>query len=317
MYDVIVLGAGPAGLAAAAVTLRYQLSTLVIAPDLAGRAAHRLRLPWLTQTETIVGENTVERLRQQLITMPQLTRFHDVVEQVFLHNQAFQVITGEGGAFEAHALVVATGVQPRPLGVPGEQRLMGYGLSYSATSHAHLFVGRRVAVVGSDLRALRAAAELSAIAEHVTLVVPDQLRLNSYMLGRRLLHEGRVTLLADYLVQEITGESTATGLLVVAPDGTPQHIAVDGIFIEHGLIAQSAFLGSLVERTTSGQIVVDERGATRLAGLFAAGDITSSAYAEQILIALGEGTKAGISACVYVLEQAIGGQEHVDERTVM
>src|SRR6185436_9641067 len=175
MYDVIVLGAGPAGLAAAAVTLRYRMSALVIAPELAGKAAHRLRLPWLTQTETIVGENTVERLRQQLITAPELIRFRDTVEQVFLHSQAFHVITGEGGAFEAHALVVATGVVPRPLGVPGEQRLMGYGVSYSATSHAHLFAGRRAAVVGGDLRALRAAAELSAIADHVTLVVPDQL----------------------------------------------------------------------------------------------------------------------------------------------
>jgi thioredoxin reductase len=316
MYDVIVLGAGPAGLAAAAVTLRYQLSTLVIAPDLAGKAAYRLKLPWLTETETIVGEYTVERLRQQLISAPQLTRFHDIVEQVFLHNHAFHTITAEGGAFEARALIVATGVLPRPLGVLGEQRLMGYGLSYSATSHAHLFAGRRVVVMGGDLRALRAAADLSTIADHVTLIVPDQFRLSSYMLGQRLLEAGRVTLLADYVVEEITGETAATGLVVVAPDGTRQHISTDGIFIEHGLVAQSGFLGSLVERTSSGQIVVDERGATGCAGLFAAGDITSSAYAEQILISLGEGTRAGLSARAYVLEQAIGGQEALDERTL-
>jgi thioredoxin reductase len=183
---------------------------------------------------------------------------------------------------------------------------MGYGVSYSATSHAPLFVGRRVVVVGSDLRALRAAAELRSIAKHVTLVVPDQTDLSGYALGQRLLHDKRVTVLASYTIRDITGETAVTGIVVVAPDGSVQHIPADGVFIELGLAAHTHFLGSLVERTPSGQIVVNDRCATHAPGLFAAGDVTSTAYAEQILIALGEGTKAGLSACAYLLEGSFG-----------
>src|SRR5262249_52762377 len=139
MHDIIVIGAGPAALAAAAYTLRHHLTTLVIAPDLAGRARFRLRVPWLEGHEAIIGEETVEQLRQQVMTTPHATRYLDVVEHVFVHDQAFHIITGEGGAFSSRAVIVATGVTPRALGIAGEQRLLGYGVSYSAISHAGLF----------------------------------------------------------------------------------------------------------------------------------------------------------------------------------
>src|SRR5262245_47451720 len=186
MDDVIVIGAGPAGLAAANYTVRHHLKTRVIALDLAGKAAYRLRLPWLHEQESITGEETVERLRQQLLDAPQVTRYMDSVEQVFRHDDTFQVHTTDGGVFDSHTVIVATGVSPRPLGVPGEQGLLGYGLSYSATSHAPLFATRRVVVVGDNLRALRAAAELRTIAEHVTLVAPEQFGVSGFTLGRNL-----------------------------------------------------------------------------------------------------------------------------------
>lgn len=302
MYDVIVIGAGPAGLAAAVYTLQHHLSTMVVAPDLAGKAIYRLQLPWVQGHEVITGEETMEQLRQRLISTESATRYVDVVERVFQHNHEFQVITGEGGAFQARSVIVASGVTPHLLGVPGEQRLMGYGVSYSATSHMPLFRGRRVVVVGSDLRALRAAAELRLFAEHVTLIGHDHMALDGYALGRRLLHDERVTLLPDHAVVEIVGETAVSGVIAATSDGETQLIAADGVFIEHGLTAHTSFLGALVERTTSGQIVVNDRGATRIPGLFAAGDVTSTAYAEQMLIAFGEGAKAGLSACAYLLE---------------
>lgn len=302
MHDVIVIGAGPAGLAAAAYTLQHHLRTAVIAPDLSGKAAYRLRLPWVQGHEVITGEETVEQLRQRFITAEHARRYMDVVEKVFLHGDAFHVITGEGSAFQARALIVATGVTPRALGVPGEQRLMGYGVTYSATSHAPLFVDRRVVVVGSDLRALRAAAELRLIADHVTLVAPDRATLGSYDLGRRLMRDDRVTVLPQYTVVEIVGETAVTGVVVAAPDGQTRTLPAEGVFVEIGLEAHTSFLGPLVERLSTGQIVVNDRCATRCAGLFAAGDVTNMAYAEQMLIAIGEGVKAGLSACAYLLE---------------
>jgi thioredoxin reductase len=305
MDDVIVIGAGPAGLAAAAYTTRHQLKTRVIAPDLAGKAAYRLRLPWLHEQESIIGEDTVELLRQQLLDAPQATRYMDSVEQIFRHDDAFQVHTSEGGAFPARTVIVATGVSPRRLGVPGEQHLLGYGLTYSADSHAPLFAGRRVVVVGDNLRALRAAAELLQIAEHVTLVAPEQFGVSGFTLGQRLLDDGRMTALIHHQVVEIRGERYVSGVVVAGPDGAQQQIPADGVFIENGLTAHTSFVGALVERTPSGHIVVDDRCATRCAGLFAAGDITSTACAEQILIAMGEGAKAGISASIYLREVAL------------
>ena len=302
MHDVIVIGAGPAGLAAATYTLRHHLRTLVVAPDLGGKAAYRLQLPWLAQREVIVGEETVEQLRQQLLVGAEPVRYFDAVEQVFRHGDTFHVHTVEGGAFPATAVIVATGVRPRELGVPGERRLNGYGVTYSATSHAPLFAGRRVVVVGGNLRALRAAAELRAIAEHVTLIAPDQADLSSFALGRQLAGDSRVTIRAGYALAEVIGDESVSGVIATSPDGEREEIPAEGVFVEMGLTAQTEFLGPLVERTASGQIVVDDHCATRAPGLFAAGDISSSAYAEQILIALGEGTRAGISATAYVLE---------------
>jgi thioredoxin reductase len=300
MHDVIVIGAGPAGLAAADYTLHHHLKTLMIAPDLAGKAAYRLQLPWLTEREYISGEETIAELRRRLLESPSVERYLDVVEQVFIHDRAFQIITAEGGAARGRSLIVATGVRPHALGVPGEQRLLGSGVSYSAASHASLFIGRSVVVIGSDLRALRAVADLLPIAAHVTLIAPNPATLQGHPLGQRLAQAERITVLAEWTIAEIIGEQYAGGVIAVAPDGQLQTIPAAGVFIEHGLEAQTDFLGELVARSESGQILVDECGATSCAGLFAAGDITNSAHAEQILVALGAGVKAGMSACAYV-----------------
>jgi NADH-dependent peroxiredoxin subunit F len=302
MHDIIVIGAGPAGLAAAAYALRHHLRTLVIAPDLGGKAAYRMQLPWLKEREVIVGEDTVEQLRGQLLAASDPVRYFDTVQQVFLHGNTFHVHTVEGGAFLATAVVAATGVAPRALGVPGERRLNGFGVTYSATSHAPLFAGRRVVVIGGNLRALRAAAELRATAEHVTLIAPERGDLASFALGRQLLDDPRVTVRAGYQLFEIVGGEFVAGVVVGMPGGGREEIAADGVFIENGLAANTEFLGPLVERNPAGQIVVNDHCATRTAGLYAAGDISSTAYAEQILIALGEGMRAGISAAAYVLE---------------
>jgi NADH-dependent peroxiredoxin subunit F len=301
--DVIVIGAGPAGLAAAAYTLQQRLPTLMIAPDLGGRARFRLRLPWVAERQTMFGEQLVEQLHDQIFTVPQIRRHLDIVEQVFVRNDRFHVLTREGDVFQASAVIVASGVTARSLGVPGERRLMGCGVTYSATSHAPLFVERRVIVVGSDRRALQAVAQLSALARHVTLIVPDTTDVGSSPLGRRLLTDARVTVLPHHTLVEILGDSVVSGVMVMAPDGQSQPVQADGVFIEMGLTADTDFVGTLVDRAPNGQIKVDQRCATRAPGLFAAGDVTNTGHAEQILIALGEGAKAGLSACGYVLEQ--------------
>ena len=245
----------------------------------------------------ILGEETVEQLRQIIISDPRIARRLETVETVFRRERVFHIMTAEGGAYHARAVVVATGVSPRPLGVPGEQRLLGYGVTYSAVSHAHVFEGRRVAVVGADLRALRAVQELRRVAAHVTLVPVGQADLGSFRLARHLMRDDRVTVLAGHVAVEILGDDRVSGLVVADQDGNRRTIPLEGVFIENGLVAHTEFLGALVARTLLGQIVVDARGATSCPGIYAAGDITETAHAEQILIALGEGAKAGLSVC--------------------
>jgi alkyl hydroperoxide reductase subunit F len=125
------------------------------------------------------------------------------------------------------------------------------------------------------------------------------------MVGQRLVNDAWGSALLNHSGGEIVGEQPGTGVVGAGAEGVRREIPADGVFIEHGLVAQTDFVGALVERTASGHIVVDDRCATRCAGLFAAGDITSSACAEQILIALGEGVKASLSACSYLFEVAL------------
>jgi alkyl hydroperoxide reductase subunit F len=139
----------------------------------------------------------------------------------------------------------------------------------------------------------------------VTLVAQNPLDVDGYALSRRLLSDQQVTVLLQRHIAEICGERYVDAVVVEGPDGVRQRVPAEGVFIENGLVAQTGFLGDLAERTPSGHIVVDERRATRCDGLFAAGDITSASGAEQILIALGDGTRAAISACNYLLEGGV------------
>lgn len=300
MYDVIIIGAGPAGLAAAMHTMHQQFNTLMIAPDLAGKARYRLYLPWMKERERVAGEETVEQLRQTIISSSRVTRYLSLVESIIVRDERFHVETSEGGAFVGRAVIVASGLHPQSLGVPGEQRLMGYGVSYSAITHAQLFAGRRVVVVGNNPRALHSVAMLRTIAGHVTLIASERIDFGSTLLGPQLLNDERVSLFQGHEVREITGDEAVSGVVTVGPDGSTHRIETEGVFIEAGLEAPTGFLGKLVDRAPDGRILIGPGCATRTAGLFAAGDVTSTSYAEHTLVAIGEGTKAGLHACSYL-----------------
>lgn len=303
MYDVVVVGAGPAGLAAAAYTLQHHHTTVVIAPDMGGKAAYRLQLPWLSGRQQIIGEEVVEAFRTRLIEHPKGKQYLDRVHEIVVRNDTFHVITDDGGTFIAPVMIVATGVTAQRLGVPGEDRLSGYGLTYSAPSHVPLFAERRAVVVGSTLRALHAASELATIASHVTFVVPEPVDLAGFAVGRHLLNNQRVEVLNGTRVIEVLGETYVSGVRLSMPDGTQRVVDTDGVFVELGLVSNTHFLGDLVRRTAGGKILVDDRCATSFNGIFAAGDITSLPNSEQVLIALGEGARAGLSACAYLAER--------------
>ncbi|HMO60250.1 MAG TPA: NAD(P)/FAD-dependent oxidoreductase, partial [Roseiflexaceae bacterium] len=210
----------------------------------------------------------------------------------------FVVTTENHGTLEARAVIVATGARPVPLPVPGAQELLGQGLGYSVTTHAHLLTGKTAAVIGSTVRALRGGAELARTAHRVYLIIPTVTDMSSPMV-RAMTSRSNVEVLAGYRIAEVAGPMNVEEL-VVTHDGTSRRLAVDAAFVDLGLIPNSGLVASLVQTDQDGFIWVDEQNATTMPGVFAAGDVTT-AFGEQVLIAVGDGARAALSAYDYLL----------------
>lgn len=313
MYDLIVAGGGPAGLAAALYALRNRLNVLLISKDLGGKTNKQLELPWLSSGEApgaslVRGVELVRNLRGELDTL-QFPYQNGSVAQVTRDGEGFTLATeGETRSqplLQARALVIATGTRQTPLNVPGEKEYLWRGVSYSALSFTQMFSGREAAVIGEGELAIRSTAHLATVARQVYLVCSHTELLGELDLGSRLRNANNVRILEGYQVQEIRGDSPAhsgfaRSLVVKDPDGKHMELAVDGIFIEKGLVPNSQMVAGLVAIDPAGRIQVDSAARTSQAGIFAAGDVTDI-YAEHILVAVSEGVKASLSAYDYLL----------------
>ncbi len=309
MYDLIIIGGGPAGLTAAVYALRKRLNMLLIARDLGGKTNFRLQLPDLDHHLVINGEEVVNRFVNEIEYL-YFTRVMDRVEKIEPIPGGYTVRVAGGREYAAQAVIVATGARGKRLEVPGEKEFMMRGLCYSALSYAPLFVDRVTAVIGDSGEALRATAELSHIARRVTLIAPTKGELDS-AIGRRLRAAPNVVILEDYEVKEIRGDEYARSV-VIQRNGDEREIAADAIFIELGLKGISGFVSDLVTCDENGRIKVDSRNRTSAKGIFAAGDVTDVS-AEQVLIAIGEGAKAALSAYEYLLGQPVQEPELTGE----
>ena len=200
---------------------------------------------------------------------------------------------------ETKAVIIATGTKQLRLNVPGEKEFMMRGLCYSALSYAPLFIDRTTIVVGDGDLAIRSAAELATIAERVYLVCGSTNELSS-IIGNKLNEKDNVTILEGHEVIEVKGDEFARSVLVKDPKGNISDLQADAIFIEMALLPNSQMVADLIELDDQGRIVVDCANCTNVPGIYAAGDVTSG-FAEQVLIAVGEGAKAALSAYDYLL----------------
>lgn len=294
MYDLIIIGGGPAGLTAAVYALNKRLETLVISQDLGGQTAYGFSAKGYEGHEVIRGGEVVEKFKRQLEYL-NFAHQIDRVTKVVAEGAGYAVLTQSNKRFEAKAIIVATGAQPKRLDVPGEKKLIGKGLSYSAISHAQLFIEREPAVVGSNLRALQAAAELATIAKQVHLILPEQGESDSAF-GKKVRANPKVKVYEGAL-KEIRGDQFVESIVV-----GNQTIKVDGLFIEAGVNPGSKIVADLGITDANGRIVVNSKCATSKPGIFAAGDVTD-VFIEQVLVAIGEGAKAALSAYEYLLNQ--------------
>lgn len=298
MYDLIIIGGGPAGLTAAIYAIRKRLNVLLLTKDLGGRTNYRLALPWVQDYQVIRGLEIVNKFRSELEYLD-FARHIEAVDKISQKNGGFVVTTKGGGELEAKSIIIATGARQVRMGVPGEREFTMKGLCYSALSYAPLFIEKTAIVVGDQELALRSAGELSTVAKQVYLVCNDEAALKT-PLGHKLLTAENVTILRNYDVVEVQGDQYARTLRLKDPTGTTVDFEADGMFVEKALSPNSEFVGDLVQRDERGRIMVDSANRTSVPGIFAAGDVTNN-VAEQVLIAVGDGAKAALSAYEYLL----------------
>ena len=298
MYDLIVVGGGPAGLAATIYAIRKRLNVIMVSKDLGGKTNFRLELPGVEDYQIIRGLEIVGKFRSELEYLD-FARHMEPVEHVTQHQDAFAVRTKGGGELLTKAVVIATGTRQQRLSVPGEKEYLMRGLCYSAISYAPLFIDKTAVVIGDGDLALRSAAELATVAEQVYLVGPTGDVLDS-ALGEKMRGAENVVVLEDYRVTQILGADYAERVVVEGPQDEESEIGADGIFIEMALIPNSGMVADLVDLDSQGRIKIDARNRTSVPGIFAAGDVTDT-YAEQVIVAAGEGAKATLSAYEYLL----------------
>ena len=298
MYDLIIIGGGPAGLTASKYAIRKRLNALTITRDLGGKTNFHLKLPWVQDYQVISGTELVSKFKQELEYLDFAHKM-DMVTSVEKIEGGFSIETNSGESYQAKAVILANGVRLRWLDVPGEKEFLSKGVCYSAISYAPLFIDRITAVYGEGEVALRSVAELSTVASEVHLIGPVERAMES-VLGKKLQETPNVVFHPGYEITRISGNDYANQVYMKSPDGTPMELNTECVFVEKDLVPNTEYVKDLVDLDEQGRVIIDSLNRTSVPGIFAAGDITNI-YAEQVLVAIGEGAKAALSAYDYLL----------------
>jgi alkyl hydroperoxide reductase subunit F len=299
VYELIIIGGGPAGMTAAVYAARKRLDTLFISKDLGGQPLWTAGIENYMGYQYIEGSELMEKFEEQVKQFPLEQKIGQEVAALSRVDAGFEVRTDIGESYQAKALVIATGKRPRPLNVPGEERLKGVGVTYCAICDGPLFTGQKVAVIGGGNSALEAADDMVRMAESVYLVsvtplTGDQILIDNVKKGSNL------TMFLEHEVVEIKGESRVEGIIIRdSKTGEKRNIEVGGVFVEIGLIPNSEFTKGITKLNKFGEIEVGSAGETEIPGLFAAGDVTDVPE-KQIVVAAGEGAKAALQAHKYL-----------------
>lgn len=300
VYDVIIVGGGPAGLTAAVYSLRKGMVTGLITRQVGGQMAETAGI------ENYLGYRYINGLDLA-------DKFHDQVMQfgIDFENEANvshvkdglikEVILEDGRVFKTKTIIITSGKLSRKLNVPGEKELTGRGVAYCAICDAPFYKDKKVVVAGGGNAGVGAAIDLARIATHVTIVQRRDRLIADQVLSDKLKHFSNVEVLLGHVVKEIKGDKHVAAVAVEnRQTGEQTDIPADGIFVEVGSIPNSDLAQGLLELNDKNEIIVDEFCKTSREGIFAAGDVTDVPY-KQIIIACGEGSKAALSATDYIL----------------
>ncbi|CAD0263352.1 alkyl hydroperoxide reductase subunit F [Pseudomonas veronii] len=299
-FDVLVVGGGPAGSAAAIYAARKGIRTGVAAERFGGQVLDTMSIENFISVQETEGPKLAGALeahvRQYDVDIMNLQRASSLVPAKNagdLHEIRFE----SGATLKSKTVILATGARWREMGVPGEQEYKAKGVCFCPHCDGPLFKGKRVAVIGGGNSGVEAAIDLAGIVSHVTLLEFDSKLRADAVLQRKLFSLPNVDVITSALTSEVKGDGQkVTGLVYKNRDnGEFTTIGLEGIFVQIGLLPNTDWLKGTVELSPRGEIIVDARGETSLPGVFAAGDVTTVPY-KQIVIAVGEGAKASLSA---------------------
>ena len=291
--DVLIAGAGPAGLTAAVYCARKLLKTVVVSKNIGGQALQSWAIENYMGFRMITGEDLMKSFEEQ--ARSQNIRLEiDGIAAIAREENGFLVTTESGLSFTAVCVILALGKRPRTLDVLGEDRFIGRGISICSTCDGPLFREKRIAVVGGGNSALQTAIEMSGIAASVYLIARSTIRADETY-RKTLGQKTNVTVHENTKVTGLKGDTFLEGITISDKEGREQTIDLDGVFVEIGWIPNTEFLGNFLELNDLKEIVVDENCHTSRPGIYAAGDVTSI-KGKQIIIAAGHGAQAALEA---------------------
>ena len=307
-FDVLVVGGGPAGAAAAIYAARKGIRTGVLAERFGGQVLDTMAIENFISVKATDGPKLAagleEHVREYEVDIMNLQRADALIPGV--EGAPIEVRTASGAVLKAKSVIIATGARWREMNVPGEREYRGKGVAYCPHCDGPLFKGKRVAVIGGGNSGVEAAIDLAGIVGHVTLLEFDvQLRADA-VLQKKLHSLPNVTVITQAQTTEVHGDGGKVNALAYKdrPTGELKRIELEGIFVQIGLLPNTDWLKGTVALSNRGEIEIDARGQTSIPGVFAAGDATTVPY-KQIIIAMGAGATASLGAFDHLIRSSV------------
>jgi thioredoxin reductase (NADPH) len=298
LYDIIIIGGGPAGLTAGLYTSRRTLKTLILSKDLGGQASLSHDIENYPGVDLIDGLSLMKKFGEQAQKFGAQIKY-GAVEEIKKQKDNFLIKTNKD-KFQAKTIILAFGLTPRDLDIPGEKKFKGRGVSYCATCDGPLYKNKIVAVVGGGNSALDAAEYLAKLTKKVYLIHRRNQFRGEELVVKELKKNKKVEMVLSSEILEIKGNQFVEAIIIKNNGGKKKiELKVDGVFVEIGYIAKTDLVKGLVKLNAKGEIITDKDSNTSQPGVFACGDVTDCAY-KQVVISAGDGAKAALQAYKFI-----------------
>jgi alkyl hydroperoxide reductase subunit F len=302
VYDLIIIGGGPAGLTAAVYASVLKIDTFLVTKDIGGQAVDSTKVKNYMGFDFITGKELIKKFEHQFLHQHYLDHIIDEVIKINQLDNDFEILTKGKNRILTHGVIIATGMKRRKLGIPGEERLQRKGISYSLVQDTALFKGLDVVVIGGGNSGIQTANDLMKMDCRVTLVSKGKL-IGDLSDINNLKKSDKVNIIENHDVLEIQGDDKVEGIIIQTQDSQKKRqIKCQGVFIQIGLLPNTEFCQDLVKLNERGEIMISPDCSTNVRGLFACGSVTN-AFGKRIIIASGEGAKAVLSMKKYLLNK--------------